>query len=96
MQCDAAEREGLKLAETLRDTISGLRIMTNCASASFKSQMKRADKSGAHYAIILGDNEINEGVVSLKRLYGGEQLQLSRDALIEHLTHIVSTENNNG
>lgn len=96
MQGDAAEREGLKLAETLRDTLSGLRIMTNCASASFKSQMKRADKSGAHYAIILGDNEINEGVVSLKPLNGGEQLQLSRDALIEHLTHIVSTENNNG
>jgi histidyl-tRNA synthetase len=96
MQGDAAEREGLKLAETLRDTLSGLRILTNCASASFKSQMKRADKSGAHYAIILGDNEINEGVVSLKPLNGGEQLQLSRDALIEHLTHIVSTENNNG
>lgn len=96
MQGDAAEREGLKLAETLRDTLSGLRILTNCASASFKSQMKRADKSGAHYAIILGDNEINEGVVSLKPLNGGEQLQLSRDALIEHLTHIVLTENNNG
>jgi len=96
MQGDVAEREGLKLAETLRDTLSGLRIMTNCASASFKSQMKRADKSGAQYAIILGDNEINEGVVSLKPLNGGEQLQLSRDALIEHLTHIVSTENNNG
>ncbi len=96
MQGDAAEREGMKLAETLRDTLSGLRIMTNCASASFKSQMKRADKSGAHYAIILGDNEINEGVVSLKPLNGGEQQQLSQDALIEHLTHIVSTENNNG
>jgi histidyl-tRNA synthetase len=96
MQGDAAEREGLKLAETLRDNVSGLRIMSNCASASFKSQMKRADKSGAHYAIILGDNEINEGVVSLKPLNGGEQQQLSQDALIEHLTHIVSTENNNG
>ncbi|WP_022952212.1 histidine--tRNA ligase [Leucothrix mucor] len=96
MQGDAAEREGLKLAETLRDNVSGLRIMSNCASASFKSQMKRADKSGAQYAIILGDNEINEGVVSLKPLNGGEQQQLSQDALIEHLTHIVSTENNNG
>lgn len=96
MQGDAAEREGLKLAETLRDKVSGLRIMSNCASASFKSQMKRADKSGAQYAIILGDNEINEGVVSLKPLNGGEQQRLSQDALIEHLTHIVSTENNNG
>ena len=96
MQGDAAEREGLKLAETLRDKVTGLRILSNCAAASFKSQMKRADKSGAAYAIILGDNEINEGIVSLKPLNGGEQQQLSQDALIEHLTHIVLTENNNG
>ncbi len=65
---DAAEAIGLGLAERLRDAVPGLRIEANCGGGSFKSQMKRADKSGARYAVILGDNEVAGGTAALKSL----------------------------
>jgi histidyl-tRNA synthetase len=64
----AAEATGLQVAEQLRDTLPGVRIETNCGGGSFKSQLKRADRSGAGYAIILGDEELARGVVGLKPL----------------------------
>ena len=87
MQGEAAENSGLTLSETLRSTLPELRIMNNCAGGSFKTQMKRANKSGAEYAIILGDDELSEGVVTVKPLRKqGEQSQVSREGLIEQLT----------
>ena len=50
-----AEAEGLALAERIRDAVPSVRIESNCGSGSFKSQLKRADKSGAHLALILGE-----------------------------------------
>jgi len=64
----AAERAGLQLAERLRDALPGLRIETNCGGGSFKSQLKRADRSGARLAVILGDDELARGVATLKPL----------------------------
>ena len=64
----AAEAAGLKLAESLRDAVPGLRIETHCGGGSFKSQLKRADRSGAGYAVILGDDEIARQVATLKPL----------------------------
>ena len=64
----AAEAAGLRLAESLRDAVPGLRIEANCGGGSFKSQLKRADRSGARYALILGDDEIAEQVATLKPL----------------------------
>jgi len=64
----AAEASGLQIAERLRDALPGLRIETNCGGGSFKSQLKRADRSGARYAVILGDEELARGVVGLKSL----------------------------
>jgi len=55
---EAAERTGLRLAEQLRDALPGLRVETNCGGGSFKSQLKRADRSGARLAVILGDDEV--------------------------------------
>ena len=63
-----AEAEGLALAERLRDAVPGLRIETNCGGGSFKSQLKRADKSGAPLALILGDGETERRVAGLKSL----------------------------
>jgi histidyl-tRNA synthetase len=63
-----AEAEGLRLAETLRDQIPGLRIEMNCGGGSFKSQLKRSDKSGAAWALILGDSETERRVAGLKSL----------------------------
>jgi len=64
----AAEDAGLKLAETLRDAVAGMKVETNCGGGSFKSQLKRADRSGARYAVILGDDEVARGVAAVKAL----------------------------
>jgi histidyl-tRNA synthetase len=58
----------IKLAETLRDADARLRVLMNCGGGSIKSQMKRADKSGARFAAILGDDEIQAKLVTIKDL----------------------------
>ena len=64
----AAEAMGLKLAEDLRDAVAGLKVETNCGGGGFKSQLKRADRSGARLAVILGDEEVARGVAAVKAL----------------------------
>jgi histidyl-tRNA synthetase len=59
---------GLQVAERLRDIWPGLRLQFNLGGGNFKAQFKRADKSGARYAIIVGDDEAARGVVALKDL----------------------------
>jgi histidyl-tRNA synthetase len=63
---DLAEKYALILSETLRS--HGLKVVLNSGGSSFKSQMKRADKSGAAFAVILGDDEMKEGVAQVKSL----------------------------
>lgn len=88
-QGENAERAGLKITEKLRDALPSIRITNNCGGGSFKAQMKRADNSGAAYAIILGENELAENVVSLKPLRDkSEQTQVSLDNLASHLATI--------
>jgi histidyl-tRNA synthetase len=65
---DAAEGMGLRLAEQLRDAVAGLKVETNCGGGGFKSQLKRADRSGARLAVILGDEEVARGVAAVKAL----------------------------
>ncbi len=67
---DAAQKKGVLLAEQLRDAIPTLRIMTNCGGGSFKSQFKKADKCGAPFALVLGENEVAQKTVSIKFLRG--------------------------
>ncbi|MGB5353808.1 MAG: histidine--tRNA ligase [Woeseia sp.] len=64
----AAERLGFTLSEQLRDALPQARFEQNLGGGSFKSQLKRADKSGALYALILGDEEVASGQVALKPL----------------------------
>ena len=65
---DAALRQGFKLAEELRGRVPGLRLSIGLPAAGFKAQLRRADKSGARYALILGDDEVAAGKVGLKPL----------------------------
>ncbi|MEW9900192.1 histidine--tRNA ligase [Chitinivorax sp. PXF-14] len=59
-------------AEALR--ASGLKVQQHCGEASFKSQMKKADASGARFAVLIGENEVGAGEVTVKPLLGqGEQ-----------------------
>jgi histidyl-tRNA synthetase len=77
---EAAERAGLQMAERLRDALPGLRVETNCGGGSFKSQLKRADRSGARVALIIGDDELARGVATLKSLREAtEQRQVAFD-----------------
>ena len=82
----AAERAGLLLAERLRDQLPELQLVQNASGGSFKSQFKRADKSGAAYALVIGDSEAAAGTVSLKPLRGdGEQCALLQSELAAEL-----------
>ena len=69
----AVQRAGLQQAEVLRN--SGLRVELNCGGGSLKSQLKRADRSGARFALLLGENELAQGVVSIKNLRHDEPQQ---------------------
>jgi histidyl-tRNA synthetase len=80
---DAAVREGLVLAERLRDALPGVELLCNCGGGGVKAQFKRADRSGARFALVLGDTEIQQDSVVLKPLRSGdEQVSIRRDSLI--------------
>ncbi|MDO8698254.1 MAG: histidine--tRNA ligase, partial [Pseudomonas sp.] len=69
-----AELAALVLAERLRDQLPNLRLQVNAGAGSFKSQFKKADKSGALFALILAEDELAQQTVALKPLRGnGEQ-----------------------
>jgi histidyl-tRNA synthetase len=75
----------MTVAETLRHD-AGLRVQLHCGGGGFKSQMKKADKSGADFAILIGDDERAASEVSLKPLRGnGEQIRVTQDSLVSEL-----------
>ncbi|MFO1372099.1 MAG: histidine--tRNA ligase [Candidatus Competibacteraceae bacterium] len=65
---DAAQRHGLALAERLREQLPQLRLRMNCGGGGFKAQFRRADHSGARFALILGENEVSAGAIAIKPL----------------------------
>jgi histidyl-tRNA synthetase len=83
---ELAEKAAFALAEKLRQ--AGLQVVLHAGGGSFKSQMKKADRSQARYAIILGEDEVNTQQVSLKPMRADapdQQQQLSLDAAIAYL-----------
>ena len=70
-----AEKQGMIFAEQIRDTLPNLRLQLNCNGGSFKSQFKKADKSGARFAIIIGEDEALRGEVSIKFLREEQEQQ---------------------
>ncbi|WP_420589898.1 histidine--tRNA ligase [Bacterioplanoides sp.] len=67
---DGADKAALLLSDQVRNEHDWLRIQTHCGGGSFKSQMKKADKSGARFAILLGESEIAEQQATVKDLSG--------------------------
>ena len=63
---EKAQQKALSIAEILRK--KGFKVALNSGNSSFKSQLKRADKSGAIFAVIIGDEEVSQGVVQLKSM----------------------------
>jgi histidyl-tRNA synthetase len=83
---EQAQREGFLLSERLRDALPNLRLLSHCGGGSFKSQFKKADRSGAHFALVLGEDEVRRREVGIKPLRERkEQETVSYDALVARL-----------
>lgn len=79
-----AHEQGLCWAEQLRDQFPELMLITDCTGGSFKSQFKRADKSGARFALILGDDEVQTHSITIKNLREvSEQKTFTRNEIKE-------------
>ncbi|MGH8807414.1 MAG: His/Gly/Thr/Pro-type tRNA ligase C-terminal domain-containing protein, partial [Noviherbaspirillum sp.] len=90
-QGEAAQLQAFVIAERLRD--AGLDVVLHCASASgvgsFKSQMKKADASGANFAVIIGDDEVAKGIAAVKNMRsddaGRQQAAVAFEAVADYL-----------
>jgi len=86
---EAASTEGMLLAERLRDALPALKLQTNCGAGSFKAQFKKADRSGARVALVLGDDEIANGIIGIKWLREErEQAALEQAELVSFLERL--------
>jgi histidyl-tRNA synthetase len=84
---DQAGRLASLAAEQLRD--SKLRVLLHCGGGSFKSQMKKADASGARVALVIGDDEAAANEVSVKPMQGGEQVRVKVRDLAETVNGLI-------
>ncbi|HAF00844.1 MAG TPA: histidine--tRNA ligase [Methylophilaceae bacterium] len=81
---ELAEKQAFGVAETLRGL--GLNVILHAGGGSFKSQMKKADRSGAKYAAILGDDEAMAGEISVKPLLqAGEQKRYKLNEVVQYV-----------
>jgi len=87
---EGALERAFAIAEELRDAIEGVRVELNLGGGSFKSQLKRADKSNAEYALILGEQELADGCIGLKPLRSTEdQSSIAFEELAKKLAELV-------
>lgn len=88
---ETAEYHGQVLAEQLRNQLPSLRLESHCGGGSLKSQLKRADRVGARFALILGDQEVSEASIGVKDLRDStEQQQLPQEQLAPWLDSQLS------
>ena len=86
----ASEIKGLQISENIRDAVPGVKMITHCGGGSVKSQMKKADKSGAGIALIIAEDELENEQVTVKYLREKkEQETVSVDQLAAFITKIV-------
>jgi histidyl-tRNA synthetase len=86
-QGELASQLASRVAEQLRD--GNLRVILHCGGGSFKSQMKKADASGASVAVVIGDDEARANEVSVKPMQGGEQMRVGVRELIASINEII-------
>jgi histidyl-tRNA synthetase len=88
---DDAQSYAIEVAEHLRNALPTVRIMMHCGGGNFKKQLKRADKTGARLALLLGSDEMQSRVVGIKPLRDGqEQITASFDTLVEKVLEMLS------
>ena len=89
MAGERAQRMGFTIAEELRGRVPGVRLSMDCLGGSLKSQLRRADRSGARMALILGDDELDLGQISAKELREDTaQVMLTMDATVSALLRV--------
>ncbi|AKE52470.1 histidine--tRNA ligase [Kangiella geojedonensis] len=87
---EAAEINAIQLAEKLRDELPTLKVRNNFGGGNFKKQFKRADKSGADIALVIGEEEVQEQTVGVKFLREQkDQLQLAQSDVAEQLKSLI-------
>ena len=87
---ERAERAALHLAEQLRDALPGRGVLLNLGGGNFKTQFRRADRSGARLALILGDEELDRGVAAVKPLrHEGGQIDCPLAQLPERIASLL-------
>jgi histidyl-tRNA synthetase len=79
--------ESYKLATEIRD--AGLNVMVSPEPAKLQKQFKFADKMKMKVALVLGPDEVEKGLVVVKNLSNGEQVQVKREALVESIKGIL-------
>ena len=88
-----ARSRSFQIAEQLRTGIKGLRLMMNCGDGALKKQFKKADKSGARYALVLGDDELEKGMIAVKDLRNdGSQQEVAIGDLPGFLSSALSLD----
>ncbi|HKE45236.1 MAG TPA: histidine--tRNA ligase [Steroidobacteraceae bacterium] len=88
---EQAQSAGLKLAERLRDAHPQLRVQAGAGGGNFKAQFRRADRSGATVAVILGEDEMQRGVVAVKPLRSeGAQVECPQESLAARIGEWVT------
>ena len=86
-----AEFEGMRVAEELRDALDDIAVVCNAGGGSLKSQLKRADRSGAKLALIMGEEECATGTVAIKPLRSDEpQLSCQQNELVERVRQLLA------
>ncbi len=90
---DTAQKRALQIAEVLRDTLPQLRLMCNCGAGNFKNQFKKADRSGASLALVLGEGEVARGTIQVKPLRaGGDQVEIPLAEVPGYLAARIGSE----
>jgi histidyl-tRNA synthetase len=83
-----ASRVAMKVAAQLR--VAGVVTQLAFDSRSVKAAMKNADRSGAKFAVLIGEDEISTGTAQLKNLENGEQVSVALDLLINQLSEALN------
>jgi len=90
---EEAQSYAIEVAEHLRNTLPNKRIMMHCGGGNFKKQLKRADKTGARLALLLGNDEMQSREVGVKPLRDGqEQVTVSFDTLSDKVAEMLSAK----
>lgn len=83
------QQAAFKLAESLRNELPNLRVISHCGGGNFKNQLKKADKSTADIALILGEDELAKGVVAVKFLREEQPQQtIATDEVVNFLKNL--------